>query len=160
MKQLIYKRTLETPLVAKCPDGVRFCFARFSHTIFMNWDVLRSVFSVPQLLVLAVKTMTPSRIFFALMTEDAVVHYGWVSIGFCRYYDVAEGDSVIGPIWTVPSARGTGLATLALLQVMENMRSLGFSTFYIDTSEDNLSCIKAIKRGGFGEAWGEYQRSD
>ena len=103
--------------------------------------------------------MTPRRALYALCEGNVIVHYGWVSFGFCAYYDVKENEAVIGPIWTCPSKRGEGIATVSLRTAMNELsRKKNVQAVYIDTSEDNAPCLKAIEKCGFGPACITYER--
>lgn len=104
------------------------------------------------------KLSTPRRELYLFLSGDRVTHYGWVNIGFCKHYRVEPRDVTIGPIWSDESFRGNGLATEGLRRAISVMARRGFSVFYIDTSDDNIPCQKAITKASFPPPVATYPR--
>jgi len=102
------------------------------------------------LLKCLLKLLSGKRNVYLILKENQVVHLGWIALGFCRFYDVEPGSAVIGPVWTDGEHRGRGLATVALVQVMNRLTARSVSVFYIDTSEQNLAMQRVIGKCGFG----------
>ncbi len=119
------------------------CFGRFG-----MWKVL-------------LKLLAGRRVFYGIMHSvagESIVHYGWISLGFCRYYPVERSAAVVGPVWTAPVARGGGLAIRALKLALNELAQAGIERVYIDTSEDNAAMLRVIRHCGFDVLAGEYQR--
>lgn len=108
----------------------------------------------------AAKLMTSSRFFFVILLEGTVAHHGWVTMGRCRYYPVESEAAVVGPVETVPSFRGRGLATAGLSGVMSVMAERGIRILYIDTADTNLPMQRVIEKCGFGKPISTYPRPE
>ena len=98
------------------------------------------------------------RHFYCVRRGDELLHIGWVSIGWCRHYIVGGEDAVIGSIWSASAARGLGLATFATMRTINALIAQGCSTFYIDTADENVACLKMIAKCGFGAPVGIFPR--
>lgn len=59
------------------------------------------------------------------------------------------GAVLIGPIATLPEARGQGVAPRAMRSLMAHLASEGVRTFFIDCRDYNLASRTAIERAGF-----------
>jgi GNAT superfamily N-acetyltransferase len=159
VKQLVFRQVLSEVQNGKFPHAYSFRYADGIRSFRGLLTRLRSIYSFRKSIIAILKIMTPRRAFYALCEGSVIVHYGWVSFGFCGYYNVGANEAVIGPIWTSPAKRGEGLATLALRAAMnELLRRNGVKAVFIDTSEDNVPCLKAIEKCGFGPAQHTYER--
>lgn len=125
--------------VTRADEGLKLftCLSR-------AWGLLEAVKA-------ALKLATRRRNLYLFMEEQSgeLASYGWVSIGFSSHYPVSERDIVIGPIWTLPSSRGHGLASAGLLLCQRAMFERGHTVFFIDTRESNAGCVTAAGRAGF-----------
>jgi len=164
MKQLIYRRDEgdEYPSV----DTAGFVYCRRAGDLALLADALLARFGWVAYWKMRVKLMAGQRAFFGIVQspENAahplcLVHYGWISFGFCRFYKVETNSAVIGPVWTDPELRGGGLATRALKLSLNRLLVAAIQRVYIDTSEDNASMQKVIRRCGFNILAGTYTRS-
>jgi GNAT superfamily N-acetyltransferase len=159
MKQLIYKQTRNELFDLRPVEGRTFiCAARPSHLPAV-WRALMAIFGPMGSVKAALKLAAGKRRLYLVLEAGAVIHFGWVSIGFCRYYKVGRESCVIGPIFTAEAARGRGIATWAIQCAMDRLIEEGRHTFYIDTAEDNAPCLKAIRKSEFGTLVGTYDRT-
>lgn len=158
MKQYIFRQYRSSTFDVVCPDGLVFDVIDGPWEIVRHRRLLRSVWSWKTLALSILKVLSKRRVFYFISVQSRIIHHGWVSFGFCRYYCVEVGDSVIGPIWTHPEERGRGLATQGLKSIMDTLWEKGRYVFYIDTSEDNVACLKSIEHCGFGEVFDCYER--
>jgi len=108
----------------------------------------------------AAKLLTATRLFFVVRQDNGVAHYGWVTLGRCRYYSVEHEAAVIGPVETEPEFRGRGLATAGLSSVIVTMAARGVRIFYIDTGDNNIPMQKVIAKCGFGGPISTYLRPE
>jgi len=128
------------------------------------WDVIQHVRLLIRTLGLgdgiktAIKVMTGRRKYFVVTDHGEGVHWGWISISFCRYYPIQTGDVVIGPIETLPQARGRGFATFALAKSINLLIDKGYVEIFIDTAETNYPCLKVIKNCQFGDPIGSFYK--
>ena len=158
MKQLIYRRdaTVGFPDCGVSGTGFRYC--RCPRDLVPVQDVLSREFGVLGLLKAKLKLLSDRRAFYLIVAEGQLLHYGWISFGFCNYYHIGKDSADIGPIWTAESARGRGLATVALKGAINAILERGCRSVYMDTSEDNIACLKVIWRCGFDILAGTYIR--
>ena len=106
------------------------------------------------------KLMTAKRLFFVVLCDGALAHYGWVTIGFCRHYQVEPEAAIVGPVETVSAFRGRGLATAGLSAVIQAMAVRGVQIMYIDTADTNFAMQRVIERCGFGKPVSTYPRPE
>ena len=64
-----------------------------------------------------------------------------------------EDEPEIGPIGLVPEARGQGLASYLLVRVLENLKNIGSTSVYLDTTITNLPAQKLYRRYGFKDVY-------
>lgn len=95
------------------------------------------------------KLATPSRQYYAITRDGAVVADGWILVGRCASYEIGPHESVIGPIWTDPAARGQGLARAGLAHAACWSLTQGVGRVHIDTSTENVASQRAIIAAGF-----------
>lgn len=77
-----------------------------------------------------------------------VVHRSCVFPRFFRFPFMAVGDLQIGDVWTAPSTRRQGLATVALEQILRIHTNKGSTLWYL-VEETNQASIKVAERNGF-----------
>ncbi|NQT91379.1 MAG: GNAT family N-acetyltransferase [Lentisphaerae bacterium] len=121
---------------------------------------LARVLGISETAKLLVKLATPRRKFYGVFVKEEMVGYGYVTMSRCRYYDVDEGSAVLGPVWTSPSSRGQGYATMGIQLVLDMLFSKGITVFYIDTSERNGAMQRVVEKCGFGAPVGDFPKED
>jgi len=102
------------------------------------------------------KLLSGQRVFYGAICNNELSHYAWMTVGRCRYYWVAPREVTIGPIGTISQWQRRGIATFAAKNAINRMIQKGFSVFYIDTSNDNISAQKSFSKFGFGDPVGVY----
>ncbi len=155
--QLVFRKVVG----GRCPEpvaahGLTFFLCDTAQTVWDQRSLLIRCLGWGGWLKTLAKAATPRRCFFGVSAGHDLIHTGWLSLGFCRYYAVEENAVVVGPIWTDPAARGRGAATLALNAVVREMFRRSRAIVYIDTSCDNTPCLKVIEKCGFGPAIGTF----
>lgn len=155
-KQLIYRTKRDTPFSVE-NNEMQFHFLQHIRDVFTD-EHLVPMKGLGEKMKLAVKICSGRRYFYYVTQNGQVLHTAWVSLGFCRHYCVAKTDTVIGPIWTTPAGRNMGVATFALKMAINFLIHQGKLIFYIDTSEENISCQKVISNCGFGAPINHYER--
>jgi len=158
MKQLIYRQVREEPFEIVPLEGCRFFFAEKAIRLLAVPMPVVKCFGIAGAVKTFVKLLSGKRCLYGVVSGGQLVHHAWVSLGFCQFYDVGGGDCVVGPIWSHASSRGKGVATWALKQAINKLIERGRDVFYIDTSEDNVPCIKVAEHCGFGPAVRTYDR--
>ncbi len=158
MKQLIYKKYYERPLALPdisgfefiamwgMRDGLQNIEILFQH---LRWQCIKDI----------IKLSTANRFYFCIVNGKKIVSEAYVTVGQCRYYDVEDNAAVIGPVWTDADSRGKGLATGLLTRTINALLEKGYSTIYTDTSENNKAMQNVIKKCGFGESIGFYEKA-
>lgn len=81
-----------------------------------------------------------------LEQEGRFVHRSSVFPAFFRFAFVRPGELQIGDTYTVPSARGQGLALMAIQAILGRFPG---RTFWYVTEEDNEASIRVIEKAGF-----------
>jgi len=160
MKQLIYRRDGKDRIADANEPDVGFSYCCRPRDLAPVQDALRREFGAFGLLKARLKLLVGRRVFYGVFGDGRLQHYGWVAFGFCKYYRVEKDSAVVGPIWTVESSRGMGLATTALRRVVNRVLAKGCRRIYIDTSEDNIACQKVIWHCGFDTLAGTYLRGN
>lgn len=155
-EQLVFRRSLAKSLSSESHARLNFVFAGSALALFRIRHDLLDCLGVLGALKAILKVATHRRCFYAVQEAGVLVHYGWLSVSFCRYYAVNRGDVVVGPIWTKPSVRSRGIGAFALCNAMNVMYRHGHSVFFIDTTSDNYSCLRVIEKCGFGEIYGTF----
>ena len=158
MKQLVFKKTLVEPLPVASRGDAGFVLATNPFALCGHMGALSRCVGALGMLKTLVKLVSRKRSFFLVVSEGKVLHHGWVSVGFCRYYPVGERDCVIGPLWSDKAIRGQGIGTWALGSAMNGLLGEGFSSFWIDTSEDNIPCLRVIDHCEYGPPAMDYER--
>lgn len=158
MKQLIYRRDSNAKFTDVNAAGFVYC--QCNNDISSISTILAANFGRLGLWKKRVKLWIGRRAFFGIISENQLVHYGWVSFGFCKHYKIEKTNAVIGPVWTSENNRGKGLATIALKLSINRILECGWRGIYIDTTEDNLAMQRVIHRCDFNTLVGTYVRSN
>ena len=156
--QLVYRQERSERFAAEMPEGVEFRFLSAPVDLLARFGPAWRLFGLAGAAKACLKLATPSRSLYCLMLHGAIVNYGWVMLSSCGYYRVERGDAVIGPVWTDPSHRGEGLATLGLRSAINAWLGRGSRVFFIDTAGDNLAMQAVIAKCGFGPPVALYLR--
>lgn len=157
--QLVYRKVgAPGPAPPQMAGGTEFLYLRRPPRRISHLKLLTAAFGLGGGLKAAVKLASKRRSLYVAHGSGVVLHHGWVTAGQCRYYRVETHAAVIGPIWTSPEARGTGLATACLRRVMGQLAAGGIDSFYIDTAGSNLPCQRVIEKCGFGPPVALYLR--
>lgn len=158
--QLIFRQELTSPLYAENRDELSFVFLATPIQAVGSLSVLWHLFPTPlrQGCKLLLKLASRRRFFYYIQRGDQIVHYGWATVSLCRYYRVAKGDVVIGPIWTSSTCRRQGIAVYATRLAINRLFELGFRVFYIDTVNTNVASLSVIRNCGFGNPIGCFHR--
>jgi len=158
MKQFVYRQKYNQPF--NIPDASGIEFKLLTSPLDASWLFLPLIrcLGFSGLIKVGLKLVSSKRRLYCILADSCVAHYGWASFSFCRYYKVQVGDVVIGPILTVDRFCGRGYATVALMGVINTLMMQGYSVFWIDTSEDNISCRKVIEKCGFGKPVDSFER--
>lgn len=77
-----------------------------------------------------------------------VVHRSCVFPRYFRFPFMRRDDLQIGDTWTAESARGKGLATDAVAEIVSKLSRPGRRFWYV-TEESNMPSVKVIERAGF-----------
>ncbi len=77
---------------------------------------------------------------------DKVVHRTCVFPGYFRFPFMAKNDLQIGDTWTDPAARGQGLATKAIGEVL---RRTSAPRYWYLVDQENAPSIRVIEKSGF-----------
>lgn len=158
VRQLVFRKVTDRLPEAVVSDEMSFVCAASAYEVLRHRIAVRQRCGIGGLLKTVLKCATPGRAFFFVMQAGAIIHSGWISFGFCRYYAVDEQAVVIGPVWTAPEARGKGAATFALESVMRELYRRSRAVVYVDTSEDNAAMRRVIEKCGFGDPVGRLGR--
>lgn len=151
VKQLVYRMERSEPFDLPKKGDVEFRVLTSIFHALPIVGILSRQLGFLSVIWIGLKLLSRKRMFFCLVHDKFIAHYGWVSVSFCRHYSVGEGDVVVGPIRTADRARGHGFATFALKCVVNRLVTDGYRVFWIDTSEDNTACQCVIRNCGFGD---------
>ena len=94
------------------------------------------------------KVATARRSYYCAVRGSRIVSDGWITRGSCKLYQIGAQDFVIGPIETVPSERGHGLAHACLVRAINHCLNRGAEWVYIDTTDDNYASRRTIEKSG------------
>jgi hypothetical protein len=154
--QLVYRAERTTPFDVVQRNDVSFCFID-SVTGYYSLKHLRQALGWKEW-AKGLARIAKGRMFYCAMRDSMLLHFGWVTKSFCRYYKVEQGSVVIGPIWSNPEIRGQGIATHSTMAAMNEIMQRGTSIFYIDTTDDNISCRRMIAKCGYKDPLASYIR--
>lgn len=155
--QLVFRREVLQRVAVREVKGVQFCFIDSIGACLANLALMRKALG-PAGLIKALLKVARGRVFYFAHEQGSVLHTGWVTFSFCRFYRVEQGDAVIGPIWSAEAARGRGVAVYATQMAMNALHGGGTRVCFIDTSNGNAPCLKVIEHCGFGYPVGAFLR--
>lgn len=82
--------------------------------------------------------------------DRRIQSYGIISFGYCKLYPIEQTAAVIGPVNTLATCQGRGLATRTLRYAVNwLLMQRSCSAVYIDTAETNLPMQRVINKVGF-----------
>lgn len=155
--QLVFRREVPQTQAVREVTGVQFCFIDSIGACLANLALIQIALG-PTGLIKAVLKVARGRVFYFAHEQGRVLHTGWVTFSFCRFYRVEKGGAVIGPIWSAEAARGRGVAVYATQMAMNVLYGKGVQVCFIDTSNGNAPCLKVIEHCGFGHPVGAFIR--
>lgn len=122
-----------------------------SWKLLMNVPTLYSILGMKEFIKTFLKIKTLGRLFYVITNENSLIHYGWAYTGaLVKHYYVEKDSYVIGPMLTIPLSRSNGVATYGIMNIINYLTQQNGRIFYIDTSTDNVPCLKAIEKSKFG----------
>jgi L-amino acid N-acyltransferase YncA len=157
--QLLYRQERQAPFAVPARSDATFAWLDGPGELLAHRRAIRATLGWRGTLKALAKLCTATRRLYVLVQDGRVVHHGWATLGRCRHYRVEPDAAVVGPIWSSPAVRGSGLGRHALQQALDRLLERGWRTVYIDTSDDNLPCQKLIGHCGFGPPVGVYPRA-
>lgn len=144
---LIY-RSQKARVAPAMPKGVTF---QIIDTFFGALGIARAyaaLYGYSAALKMIAKLATPSRSYYFAQRNNRIVSDGWISAGRCNLYPIGAKDFVIGPIATVASERGQGLAHSCLVRGINYCLKRKANWVYIDTTDDNYASQRTIEKSG------------
>jgi len=85
---------------------------------------------------------------FLVRYKGRVIHHTFIFPAFFRFPFMGENDLQIGDVWTDPSFRGRGIATIAITNILARF-SKEDKTFWYVVEDTNKSSIKVVEKLGF-----------
>jgi RimJ/RimL family protein N-acetyltransferase len=119
---------------------------------------LVSVMGLTAALRLILRLCRHGRLFYYLSDQGQWMHWGGITLGWCRYYSIGAGEAVFGPVETAAAFRGRGVAVRAMREAMRALAGRGVRVFYVDTSEQNVAMQHAALKAGFKDTGIRYER--
>lgn len=155
--QLVFRQERSQPLEVSPVSGVSFHFIDSLDVGLAQWSALKGLFGLAGALK-ALAKIQRGRAFYFVADGPQVLHTGWVSSSFCRFYRVEPGDVVIGPIWSAEASRSRGVGAYGTQMAINALLKKGVRVFFIDTANGNVPCLKMIGKCGFGAPVASYLR--
>ncbi len=157
--QQVYCRTIEGPFSCSLPEGSDFFLCRGPLDAARVFHPMVGALGLRATIRMCLRQMSSRRMLYCSSKGPQLLSYGCLSIGFCRFYSVEVSDIVVGPVWTSPAARGQGYAAVSLMFAANRLLELGFTTLWVDTSEDNVAMQRVLQKCGFGEPVNTFERA-
>jgi len=157
--QLIFRQTRSEPFYTAEIAGLNFHFVNTIAKGASAWRSIRKLQSTASALKTLAK-ISRGRIFYFITENEKIIHTGWITSSSCRHYNVENGDIVIGPIWSSETTRSRGIGAWATKMAINKMVDKGSKVFFIDTSNNNIPCLKLIDKCDFGAPIASYIRRD
>ena len=105
------------------------------------------------------RLLSPTRMLYACVSgADGFAHVGSLLVGHCPHFWVGPDEIAIGPIMTLKSWRGLGLATFAMKSTINALLQRGYKVFYVNANCENIASQKVMEKCGFGLPVGVYIR--
>ena len=155
--QLVFRQERSLPLDVNPANGLSFHFIDSVGAGLAQWPALKGLFGMVGALK-ALAKIQRGRIFYFVADGPQVLHTGWVTSSFCRFYRVEPGDVVIGPIWSAQASRSRGVGAYGTQMAINALLKKGVRVFFIDTANGNVPCLKMIGKCGFGAPVASYIR--
>ena len=143
--QLVFRQHRLNIFDVELPGQLKFSLVGNCWAALSGFSKLLNIFGPFGAIKALLKVMF-GRKFYFIHETGVVLHTGWMMSSWCRYYRVEPGDVVIGPIWSAVSARGQGIGALGTQMAINAMMRQGHSVFFIDTSNNNVACLKMISK--------------
>jgi hypothetical protein len=157
--QIVFRQSRTDLFEIQELSGLKFHFIDNIEKAMSAWRIIRTIQSQSSALKTIAK-ISSGRSYYFVTEGDEIIHTGWITSSSCRYYNVKKGDIVIGPIWSSESTRSRGIGAWGTKIAMNKMMEKGSTVFYIDTSNNNIPCLKLIERCWFGAPVATYLRWD
>ncbi len=158
--QYVYKLPIKStiPVVERADCG--FYFLRTLEGGGKSFGLLVNAFGLVGGIKAVVKLGMGRRFLYIVESGGRAVNTGWVSVGFCKFYEIESEAVVIGPVYTPEECRGHGYATFGLSQAVAALLREKIPEIYIDTATDNFGMQKVIERCGFGAPVKEVEKAE
>jgi hypothetical protein len=156
--QLIYRLDRREPYATSPLDGMTFELCATLGQYMQHRREIKRIVGAKEYYK-GILRMMKGRYFYCIHHSGILMRTGWVTISDCKHYKIGERDVVIGQLWTADAARGKGLATEATKRVINEMIRKNHHIFFIDTTNDNASCLRMIEKCEFGAPVASYLRS-
>ena len=156
--QFYYMQERTDQVSVNWPHGFRFVMLSSPVDAIAGFGLLLKLFGFVQSAKTVLKLTTSSRRFYFVCNSTEIVSWGWCMVGKNNHYMIEPTAMYIGPIETVESHRGKGLASQALKAAINHHVRLGNRRFYIDTHQNNFAAQKSFGHAGFGNPCGFYRR--
>jgi RimJ/RimL family protein N-acetyltransferase len=85
---------------------------------------------------------------FVIRRGSKIVHRSVITPGYLRFPFMTRDDIQVGDTWTDPEVRGTGLATIALENILTAARDGNRTCWYV-VEADNAASIRVVEKAGF-----------
>lgn len=149
MQQFVYKLvSVDSHKAAAVADG---CQMVSSVADWGRWFIpIMRILGPVDTVKLFIQWLRANKSIYFWAENNQIKSYGIISFGYCKLYNVEPDSAVIGPVNTLSSCQGRGLATLTLCFATERLfKDRGCSAVYIDTAENNLKMQRVIEKVGF-----------
>jgi hypothetical protein len=157
--QLVFRQTRTEPFKTQAITGLQFHFIDDIAKGMSVWPTIRTIQSASSALKTLAKISRGRKFYFITEHED-IIHTGWITSSSCKYYNVRSGDIVIGPIWSSESTRGRGIGAWGTKLAINKLIETGSNVFFIDTSNNNIPCLKLIENCEFSSPIATYVRRE
>jgi hypothetical protein len=157
--QLVFRQTRTEPFKIQAIAGLKFHFIDDIAKGMSVWPTIRTIQSASSALKTLAKISRGRKFYFITEHED-IIHTGWITSSSCKYYNVRNGDIVIGPIWSSESTRGRGIGAWGTKLAINKLIETGSTVFFIDTSNNNIPCLKLIDNCEFSSPIATYIRRE
>jgi hypothetical protein len=155
--QLVFRQERNRAFAVKPLDNVEFCLVDSLEMATAHLTTLRKLMGWRGAAKATLKVKA-GRVFYFVRDGDSVLHTGWMTSSWCRYYRVGQGDVIVGPIWSAEAARSRGVGSFATQMAINAMIQRGRTVFFIDTENDNHPCLRLIDKCEFGYPIAAYLR--
>ncbi len=148
-EHLFYRMDLTQPLPREHLLQGAFFMAKSQRDVRSYFMLWKRQLGWLEAIKAALKILTGSQVFYGVVLGQDLIHTGWATRGFCRFYQIEDDAVVLESVWTAPAYRGRGLAQAALTETLAVLSQTGCRRFYIDTSPKNVASQRMISKVGF-----------